>query len=125
MLLKARRTPEGEARDALQNMAERIGALSTAHRMLYSEGDVAHFNLSDFTGDFLSDLEAGLDPERTRIEAHVEPIAVAAAMAAPLSLMIHELTTNAVRHAFPGGRSGRLTVDGRREERHAGPRRGG
>jgi len=116
MLLKARRTPEGEARDALQNMAERIGALSTAHRMLYSEGDVAHFNLSDFTGDFLSDLEAGLDPERTRIEAHVEPIAVAAAMAAPLSLMIHELTTNAVRHAFPGGRSGRLTVDGRRED---------
>ncbi len=116
MLLKARRTPEGEAREALQNMAERIGALSTAHRMLYSAGDVAHFNLSDFTGDFLSDLEAGLDPERTRIEARVEPIAVAAAMAAPLSLMIHELTTNAVRHAFPGGRSGRLTVDGHREE---------
>ncbi|AWN39157.1 PAS domain-containing protein [Methylobacterium radiodurans] len=116
MLLKARRTPEGEARDALQNMAERIGALSTAHRMLYSSGDVAHFNLSDFTGDFLSDLEAGLDPERTRIEARVEPIAVAAAMAAPLSLMIHELTTNAVRHAFPAGRSGRLTVNAHRED---------
>jgi PAS domain S-box-containing protein len=116
MLLKARRTPEGEAREALQNMAERIGALSTAHRMLYSAGDVAHFNLSDFTGDFLSDLGAGIDPEQTRIEARVEPIAVAAAMAAPLSLMIHELTTNAVRHAFPDGRKGRLTLDAHRED---------
>ena len=46
----------------------------------------------------------------------IEPIAVAAAMAAPLSLMIHELTTNAVRHAFPEGRAGRLSLIGRRED---------
>ncbi|MCJ2137926.1 PAS domain-containing protein [Methylobacterium sp. J-026] len=116
MLLKARRTPEGEARDALQNMAERIGALSTAHRLLYSEGDCAHFNLGDFAAEFLADMNAGLDPEVRRIEADVEPIAVAAAMAAPLALLIHELTANALRHAFPDAREGRVSIAARRTE---------
>lgn len=116
MLLKARRTPEGEARDALQSMAERIGALSTAHRMLYSEGDCTHFNLGDFTAEFLADMNAGLDPVRRRVEADVEPIAVAAAMAAPLALLIHELTANALRHAFPDEREGRVSIVARRTE---------
>ncbi|WP_375455697.1 PAS domain-containing protein [uncultured Methylobacterium sp.] len=115
MLLKARRTPEGEAREALSSMAERIGALSTAHRMLYSAGDVTKFNLSDFADDFLSDLNAGLDPERTRVEAKIDSIAVSAAMAAPLALMIHELATNAVRHAFPDNRAGRIGITARRD----------
>lgn len=115
MLLKARRTPEGEVRDALQGMAERIGALSTAHRMLYSSDDVSHFDLSDFTSDFLADVNASLDTERTRVEAFVEPVAVTAAMAAPLALMIHELISNAVRHAFPNERPGRITVSARHE----------
>jgi len=116
MLLKARRTPEGEARDALQSMAERIGALSTAHRMLYSEGDITHFNLGDFAAEFLADMNAGLDPDHLRVEADVEPIAVAAAMAAPLALLIHELTANALRHAFPDEREGRVSIVARRNE---------
>ncbi len=116
MLLKARRTPEGEARDALMGMAERIGALSTAHRLLYSEGEGTQFNLGDFATEFLSDVTAGLDQDRTRIEAEVEPIAVAAAMAAPLALMIHELTANALRHAFPGEREGRISITARRTQ---------
>ena len=114
MLLKARRTPEGEARDALQSMAERIGALSTAHRMLYSEGDCTHFNLGDFATEFLADMNAGLDPGRRRVEADVEPIAVAAAMAAPLALLLHELTANALQHAFPEEREGVVSIAARR-----------
>ncbi|WP_336489861.1 PAS domain-containing protein [Methylobacterium nigriterrae] len=116
MLLKARRTPEGEAREALQGMAERIGALSTAHRMLYSAGDVTRFNLRDFAADFLADLTAGIDTERTTVQAEVDSIAVSAAMAAPLALMMHELATNAVRHAFPDGRAGRVCIAAHRDD---------
>jgi PAS domain S-box-containing protein len=116
MLLKARRTPEGEARDALQSMAERVGALSTAHRMLYSAGDVTRFDLREFADDFLADLTAGIDSDRTTVEAEVDSIAVSAAMAAPLALMMHELATNAVRHAFPNGRSGRVSITAKRDD---------
>lgn len=110
MLLKARRTQQADAREALNGMAERIGALSTVHRMLYSTGDVSRFNLQEFAGDFVSDLVAGIEGDRTEVSARIDSIAVSAAMAAPLALMMHELTTNAVRHAFPDNRPGRVTI---------------
>lgn len=116
MLLKARRTPAGETRDALQAMADRIGALSTAHRMLYSEGDVSRFDFKEFTNDLIADLAAGLDEDRTRIETEIEALALSAAMAAPLALLIHELATNALRHAFPQERQGRVFIEARRCE---------
>ncbi|KQO52014.1 PAS sensor protein [Methylobacterium sp. Leaf106] len=116
VLLKARRTPQGEARDALQGMAERIGALSMVHRMLYSAGDVTRFNLEEFADDFMSDLTAGIDPARTAVTAEVDPISLPAAIAAPLALMLHELATNAVRHAFPNDREGRVSISARRCE---------
>ncbi|MFY9290577.1 MAG: histidine kinase dimerization/phosphoacceptor domain -containing protein [Methylorubrum rhodinum] len=120
MLLKARRTPPGEARDALQAMADRIGALSTAHRMLYSEGDVARFDFREFADDLIADLAAGYGPGTAhgpcaaRVETEVEPLALPAAMAAPLALMLHELAGNALRHAFPGAQAGRVRVSARR-----------
>ncbi|OHV16312.1 PAS sensor protein [Methylorubrum extorquens] len=116
MLLKARRTPEGDARNALQAMADRIGALSTAHRMLYSEGDVTRFDFREFTADLIADLAAGLDGDRTRIETEIEALALSAAMAAPLALLIHELTTNALHHAFPEARRGRVAIEAHRFE---------
>ena len=116
MLLKARRTPQGDARDALQGMAERIGALSTVHRMLYSAGDVTRFDLREFAEDFVSELVAGLDSSRTAVRAEFDSIAVSAAMAAPLALMLHELATNAVRHAFPDSRPGRVTITAQRSD---------
>ncbi|WP_091973909.1 PAS domain-containing protein [Methylobacterium gossipiicola] len=116
MLLKARRTPEGEARDALNGMAERIGALSTVHRMLYSAGDVTRFDFREFADDFVDDLVAGIDGERVAVDASIESMAVSAAMAAPLALMLHELATNAVRHAFPDDRSGRIGITARRHD---------
>ena len=114
MLLKARRTPQGETRDALQAMAERIGALSTAHRMLYSEGDAARFDFREFADDLIADLAAAHGPSSTQVETEVEPLALPAAMAAPLALMLHELAGNALRHAFPAERAGRVRVSARR-----------
>lgn len=115
MLLKARRTAPGDARDALQAMADRVGALSAAHRMLYSAGDAARFDLQDFVADIMSDLKAGMS-EQISVDAEIERMALSAAMAAPLALMMHELATNAVRHAFPGGREGRICISAKRTE---------
>lgn len=116
LLLKARRTPNGETRDALEGMAERIGALSIAHRLLYSGEDGSHFALTEFVGELLSDLDAGMADDRIRIDTEVESITLPASMAAPLALMIHELVANALRHAFPGGRAGRVSITARRTE---------
>ncbi|GJE37133.1 PAS domain S-box-containing protein [Methylobacterium persicinum] len=116
MLLKARRMPEVETRLALEGMAERIGAISIAHRLLYAEEEGTHFGLTEFVSELLSDLDAGMADDRICIDTEVEAIRLPASMAAPLALMIHELASNALRHAFPGGRAGRVAITARRTE---------
>ncbi|MGX7704586.1 PAS domain-containing protein [Methylobacterium sp. Gmos1] len=113
VLLKARRARDPACREVLRSMADRIGALATAHRLLYAVSDVARFDLRDFAADFAADLEAGLDPDRIALTVDVEAVAVPASMAAPLALLVHELAINAVRHGFPGERSGHVAITAR------------
>ncbi|SEP45776.1 PAS domain S-box-containing protein [Methylobacterium sp. ap11] len=118
VLLKARRAQDQACREVLRSMADRIGALATVHRLLYTLDDVSRFELRDFAADFAIELEAGIDPERIALTVDVEAVAVPASMAAPLALLMHELATNAVRHAFPDGRRGRVALTARREGEH-------
>lgn len=115
VLLKARRARDPACRDVLRSMADRIGALATAHRLLYAVSDVARFDLRDFAADFAADLEAGLDSDRIALTVDVPAVAVPASMAAPLALLVHELAVNAVRHGFPGERRGRVAITARAE----------
>ncbi|OAS26867.1 PAS domain-containing protein [Methylobacterium platani] len=115
VLLKARRARDAACRDVLRSMADRIGALATVHRLLYALSDVARFDLRDFADEFAAELEAGIDPDRIALAIDVEAVAVPASMAAPLALLVHELSVNAVRHAFPGDRRGRVAITARAE----------
>ncbi len=115
VLLKARRAQDAACREVLRSMADRIGALATVHRLLYTLDDVSRFDLRDFADDFAIELGAGIDPERIALTVEVEALAVPASMAAPLALLMHELAVNAVRHAFPGDRRGRIAITARRE----------
>jgi PAS domain S-box-containing protein len=110
ILLKARRIREKAAQRVLYNMAERISALSTVHRLLYSTGDVSRFDLREFIADLSDDLMAAADPKRIELALSLDPVGIAPAKAAPLGLLVNELVTNALRHAFPGERRGRLSI---------------
>ena len=110
VLLKARRMREPAAQHALQNLSERISALSTVHRLLYSAGDVSRFDLSAFLDDLTEDLSGLLPPGQVALDLAVEPVAVPAAQAAPLALLLNEVVSNAFKHAYPDHRRGRLQV---------------
>jgi two-component sensor histidine kinase len=107
-VLKARRMRDPASRAALTNMAERIGALSTAQRLLYADGGVVWFELREFLTDLTRDLMS-VKPAGIDLSLDVDDVAIAAGKAAPLALLVNELVGNALRHAFPHGR-GRLRV---------------
>jgi two-component sensor histidine kinase len=109
VLLKSRRVKDLAARSALTQMAERIGALSTAHRLLYSEGGATWFDLREFVTDLSRDLMVPLNPADIELSLDLDAITVSGGKAAPLALVVNELVSNALKHAFPNGR-GRLSV---------------
>jgi PAS domain S-box-containing protein len=109
ILLKARRLQDKQARDAFLGLSERVGALSAAHRVTHAAGDPNLFSVGDFLAELIPDLAAPVG-DRIAVETQAEAVAVAAGKAAPLALIVSELVTNALKHAFPDGRAGRLSV---------------
>jgi PAS domain S-box-containing protein len=111
VLLKARRLQNPEARKVLQEIAERVGALATAHRLLYAAGDVSRFNLKDFTVELAGELIMALPKGQVDLNLSIQPLGVPASKAAPLALLLNEVIGNAVKHAFPNDRHGRLAIE--------------
>jgi len=110
VLLKARRLKSPEARKVLQEVAERVGALAAVHRLLHGSSDSGRFNIRDLAAELVGELILALPEGQVELSLDVQPIAVPASKAAALALLLNEAIGNAVKHAFPDGRQGRLTI---------------
>ena len=115
MLMQARRAGDPAVRAALDGMLERLHAIATVHRRLFQSEDVQRFDLSEFVRDLVADLAGAARPGLI-FECALAPAEVAAARAASLALLINELVINAIRHAFPDGRPGRILIAVRKND---------
>lgn len=107
LIIMQRRTIKDEAtRKSLTTMLERIEALSTVHRRLYQSKDVSRFDVADFARDLVTDLLAASGRAEIEPALELEPIIIPAEKATPVALMVNELVTNALKHAFKAGPDG-------------------
>jgi PAS domain S-box-containing protein len=100
ILMQSRSITDEKTRRSLQAMLERIEALSTVHRRLYQSDDVTSFDLADFIRDLVRDLIAASGRSHIRAEFDLEATVIPAEKATPIALMVNELVTNALKHAF-------------------------
>jgi len=110
--VQANRATDPEVKFALRTAAARASAMAIAQQQIHDAGASAEFDLSGFVRRLAPTLGA------RRVEIEVEaahPVLVPLATAVPLSLIVHELLTNAVHHGFPGLREGRVVVSLRRK----------
>lgn len=95
--------------------AQRLRAVAHAHELIYASGDVTRVDLDAF----VNELARGVAAEHPGTAARVKIETAARAEIRDLDrlivfgLIIHELTSNSLRHGFPGGRSGRVRVTAR------------
>jgi len=98
----------------LEAMLERIDALATVHRRLYQSNDVTRFDVGAFAENLVSDVIGASGRTDIRLDADVTSVDVASGQAAALGLILNEIVTNAVKHAFADGRSGTIRLIARR-----------
>lgn len=108
--LQARMIDDPTISVKLEAMMERIDALATVHRRLYQSDDVTRFDVGAFTANLVSDVIGASGRDNIRIIQHIDMVEVPSGVAAALGLVLNEVVTNAVKHAFADGRVGTLTV---------------
>jgi two-component sensor histidine kinase len=109
ILLQSRRTADEASRQALKAVLERVTAVATVHRRLFQD-DPLRFDVADFVRDLTGDLAAAAGRDDLEIRLELDDVALPAASAAAFALVINELLGNALKHAFPAGRGGRIAV---------------
>jgi PAS domain S-box-containing protein len=110
MLLQSRRIEDPAARAALRGMLDRVSAVATVHRRLFQNERVARFDVAEFMRDLIADLIGAAGRKDLQVRLDLERVEVPSSQAAPIALVLNELVTNAIRHAYPPERGGEITA---------------
>jgi two-component sensor histidine kinase len=106
-----RGTSDSFAKEVLRTAANRVHVMGRVHERLTRHGLEAVADTAEFITALCDDLRAslvGLRPIKVEVEA--ESHALPMTRAVPVGLIINELLTNALKHAFPEERSGTVRV---------------
>ncbi len=108
--LQARTIGDPLIASKLEAMLERVDALATVHRRLYQSDDVTQFDIGAFTENLVSDVMGASGRGEIEVRVKVDKILIPSGKAAALGLVLNEVLTNAIKHAYPDGRAGILEV---------------
>jgi two-component sensor histidine kinase len=101
-----------DIRRSFEDTLNRIHSMGMVHELLYRSNQPATLEFGEYLRALAASVVEGCldDPGRVTVEVTAEPLALDLETAIPLGLLVNELLTNALKHAFPHGRRGRLTL---------------
>jgi two-component sensor histidine kinase len=110
--LKADSSGDEGVRGALGEMAGRVRSMALAQSLLYGSGSLSRIDLGAYLQELVGLIRsAATEAEgRVAIELEAEDTPVLIDTAVPIGLLVNELVTNALKHAFPGARKGVVRI---------------
>ncbi len=96
---------------AIHDSQHRVQAMSLIHQKLYNSENVSSINMSVYVRDLVSYLSDSFNTgQRIRFEFDIASLDLDVSQAVPLGLILNEAITNSLKYAFPGGRSGIVSI---------------
>jgi two-component sensor histidine kinase len=110
--LQARKIKDPQALEVFKQSRDRIRAMSLVHEKLYQSPDLSQIDMADYLRNLSISLfhSSQINLDTVNLTVEVEEVRVGIDKAVPLGLIINELISNGLKHAFPGGRAGEIRV---------------
>jgi two-component sensor histidine kinase len=121
--LQSARITDTSVQEMLRESQNRIRSMALIHQTLYQSKDFAGVDFATFLETLIPTLISsyGIDPFRITLSIQAEDVKLPINLAIPCGLMVNELVSNALKHAFAGHRSGTISVTVRTEPKPDGP----
>jgi PAS domain S-box-containing protein len=104
---------------SFRDSEHRVRAMSLVHEKLYQSKDFTHIPFKDYLTSLIRYLYQSYTPQARNIElsSEIEELPLTITHAIPCGLIVNELVSNALKHAFPEKRKGTITLSLRSPER--------
>ena len=111
--LQSEYVKDKESLEMFKESRDRIFSMASVHEKLYQSKDLARIDFDDYIRSITKHLFRAyvVDPNAVRLNVNCSDVALNINKAVPCGLIINELISNALKHAFPEGRKGEITVD--------------
>jgi PAS domain S-box-containing protein len=110
--LKAATLQDEKTIEILEDMGNRIKTMAMVHQKLYQSQDLSSVDLKEYIKDISGLLISSYasESEKIKLTLNLESIHVSIDTAIPCGLIVNEIITNSLKHAFPGGREGEIYI---------------
>lgn len=110
--LEASRAEGAELTGTLDALHDRVSAMAMLYDQLFEAGDSESSELDRYLGSVAEALFQGQGARErgVKLRLDLEPLTVDARRAVPLGLIVNELASDCLKHAFPGGRGGTVAI---------------
>ncbi|PID41591.1 MAG: hypothetical protein CR981_03135, partial [Proteobacteria bacterium] len=109
--LQTRDIEDTKVKQIVAETESRIRSMALVHEKLYHSQNLSEIDIGSYLEEVAEVLVANMVlTGKIRLDIEVAPVAINIDYAVPIGLVINEIITNAVKHAFPDDRCGRVFV---------------
>ena len=111
--LQSQHIEEQATLELFRESCNRIRAMALVHEALYKFKDFAKINFAEYIENLVSYLfpAYGVNVENINLELNLDEVTLKLDTAIPCGLIINELVSNALKHAFPNKAKGIIYID--------------
>ena len=110
--IQSRYTKDKVASDVLKECHNRVRSMALIHESLYRSENLGGVNFAEYirslTGPLFSSF--GVDRQQVNLKLDLDDVYISIDKAIPCGLIVNELLSNSLKHAFPGHRTGEICI---------------